>query len=51
MALQQQNETNKAASDLMSQFINAGAVQQTENDAFTVNVNGTPTKFKPFQGE
>ena len=51
MALQQQNETNKAASDLMSQFMNAGAVQQTEENEFAINVNGTPTKFKPFQGE
>ena len=47
-ALQQQSETNKVASDLMGQFIDAGAVQQSEDNEFTINVNGSPSKFKPF---
>ena len=37
MALQQENETGKAAASLMNQFINAGVVEQSPENEFIVN--------------
>ena len=49
MALQQDNETGKVASNLMSQMINSGVVEQGPDNEFTVNVSQSPSKFKPFE--
>ncbi len=46
MQLEREYQTNSAAQDLLGQFINAGAVQQTPDNEFTVLVNGSPTKFR-----
>ena len=51
MALQQENETGKVASNLMSQMINSGLVHHDEDNTITVQAAGSPSKFKPFQGE
>ena len=51
MNLQQENETGKVASNLMSQMINSGLVEHGENNEFTVNASQSPSKFRPFQGE
>ena len=41
----------KVASNLMSQMINSGVVHQGEDNQFTVQASGSPSKFKPFEGE
>ena len=46
--MRQDLETGKAATSLMSQFINAGVVQQTAEDEFVVNSSPTESKFKAF---
>ena len=51
MALQQDNETGKVASNLMSQMINSGVVEQGPDNDFTVNAAQSPSKFKPFDAE
>jgi flagellar biosynthesis GTPase FlhF len=51
MALQQEHETGKVASNLMSQFINAGVVEHGEGNEFTIKASPSASKFKPFQGE
>ena len=50
-ALQQENETGKAASNLMSQMINSGVVEHGPDNEFTVRASPSPSKFKPFDGE
>ena len=49
--MQQENETGKVASNLMSLFINAGVVEHTDDEGFVVKGNGGASKFKPFEGE
>ena len=51
LALQRENQTDKAAQDLLGQFIRDGAVEQTGGNEFMVNVNGTPTKFQSTVGQ
>ena len=51
IALQQEHETGKVASNLMSQMINAGVVEQSEENEFTIKASPSASKFKPFQGE
>ena len=51
LQLQQENQTGKIASSLMSQFIESGLVQHNEGDEFTVQANGSPSKFKPVLDE
>lgn len=46
--LQQDAETNKMASNLMSQFISSGLVQQTAEDEFVVTSSPNESKFKAF---
>ena len=49
--MQQENETGKAASNLMSQMINSGVVEHGPDNEFTVRASPSPSKFKPFEGE
>ena len=51
MQLQQENQTGKIASNLMSQFIESGLVQHEEGNEFTVHASGSPSKFKPVLDE
>ena len=46
--LQQESETGKMANSLMTQFINAGLVEQTGDDEFIVNQSPGDCKFKAF---
>ena len=47
LQLQQENQTGKVAANLMSQFIDSGLVNQDEGGEFTVQNNGSASKFKP----
>ena len=51
VALQRENQTDKAAQDLLGQFIRDGAVEQTGGNEFVISVNGTPTKFRSTVGQ
>ena len=51
VALQQDQEKGQMATNLMSQFINAGVVEHGPNNEFTVNPSPSPSKFKPFEDE
>ena len=46
--LQQENENGKMANSLMSQFMEAGLVKQTEQNEFIVNSSPSESKFKAF---
>ena len=46
--LQQESENGKMATSLMSQFISAGLVKQTDEDEFVVNSSPGESKFKAF---
>ena len=47
-ALEEEAEQGKVASNLISRFIEAGLVQQTAEDEFTVHGNHGDSKFKAF---
>ena len=47
-ALETQANQGKAAADLMSQFINAGLVQQTSDDKFLVHGSHGDRSFQAF---
>ena len=49
--LQQENQTGKVAANLMSQFMEAGLVNQEDEGEFTVQPSQSPSKFKPFVTE
>ena len=44
--MEQQQASGEAAADLMSQFINSGVVQQTEEDSFVVHGANGDQEFK-----
>jgi hypothetical protein len=46
--LENQVQNGKAASSLMSQFINAGLVQQTSDDSFIIHGSHGDRDFKAF---
>ena len=51
MAIEQEHETGKAASNLIAQMINSGVVEHGPNNELTVNASQSPSKFRPFENE
>ena len=49
--MENQVQNGKAASNLMSQFINAGLVQQTSDDSFIIHGSHGDRDFKAFDQE
>ena len=49
--MEEQLEAGKVATNLMSKFIEAGLVRQTDEDEFTVHGSQGDQKFKTFEQE
>ena len=48
--MEQEDQHQKAAANLMEQLIDAGLVQQDEDGSFMMPESQSKQKFKPFQG-